>query len=311
MGGGAAGGRLRKVILGLVVLTVAAPVLVAPPAAAEGPIFVAWSDYLPSLTAGHDPSDANDCKAGRAKCVDSVIREMTRRFDRQAAVCDHDAVFALTYLRTTEEYRRTIEDPTFFEDTAFVNHEDAVFARYYFEATDGWEKGTRSAVPEAWRIAFSAADARSVSGTGNIFLGLSAHINRDLPYVLAEIGLVKPDGTSRKADHDRVNQFLNRVTEPVLAEAAARFDPTIDDRNAPGTYDEAAALQLVVAWREEAWRNAERLVAASTSSERSVVVSSIESSAAAKARSLLLTTTYGLGQSSAARDAHCSAHRTS
>jgi hypothetical protein len=67
-----------------------------------------------------------------------VIRELRRRFDPLAQSCDHDNIFALAYLRTTEEYRRTIDDPTFFEDTAFVNHEDAVFARLYLSAYDAW-----------------------------------------------------------------------------------------------------------------------------------------------------------------------------
>ena len=42
---------------------------------------------------------------------------MTRRFEPLASSCDHDAIFALTYLRVTEEYRRTVESPTFFDDT--------------------------------------------------------------------------------------------------------------------------------------------------------------------------------------------------
>ena len=82
----------------------------------------------------------------------------------------------------------------------------------------------------------------------------------------------------------------------------------MDDGNLPGTYDETATLQLVVAWREEAWRNAELLANAATSAERSLVAASIEQSALLKQQVLLLATTYGLFQSSAARDAHCAAH---
>ena len=89
--------------------------------------------------------------------MDAVIREMQRRFDPLAESCDHASIFALAYLRTTEEYRRTIEDPTFFEDTPFVNHEDAVFARFYFDAYDAWRGGRTTDVPPAWAIAFRAA----------------------------------------------------------------------------------------------------------------------------------------------------------
>ncbi|MBI2168744.1 MAG: hypothetical protein HYU28_04475 [Actinobacteria bacterium] len=290
-------------------LSLAPVVLAGNTAAAEDPIFVEWSSLTPTLTAGYDPTTENECKRGSVKCVDAVIREMTRRFDRLAAECDHDAVFALTYLRTTEEYRRTIEDPNFFSDASFVNHEDAVFAEYYFDAFDAWNHGDVAATPPAWQVALAAADQRQVTGSGNLFLGMSAHINRDLPFVLAGIGLVKPDGSSRKPDHDKVNQFLNRVTEPVLAEAAQRLDPTIDDGDVPGTsLDATATLQLVVSWREEAWRNAERLANAATALERAQVAQSIEDFAYAEAVSMRESLAYGPLRNSADRDAYCTAH---
>ena len=70
---------------------------------------------------------------------------------------------------------------------------------------------------------------------GNVFLGMDAHVNRDLPFVLEPIGLVKPDGTSRKADHDRVNDFLTAVNQYLLSEAARYLDPSLDDGDIPGT----------------------------------------------------------------------------
>jgi hypothetical protein len=291
-----------------VVLVVAPILTLARPAAAEDPLFIEWASVMPTLTAGYDPSSSNECKSGKLQCVDAVIREMTKRFDRLASVCDHDAVFALTYLRTTEEYRRATTTPGFFEDPGFVNHEDAVFASYYFDAFDAWHRGDITHTPPAWRTAFDAADDRRATGSGNMLLGLSAHINRDLPFVLWEIGLVKPDGSTRKTDHDKVNEFLNRVTQPVIAEAARRLDPTMDDANAPGTWDETATLQLVVGWREEAWRNAERLANASNAFQRGLVAESIEQSAQLKQQTLLLSGSYGLFQSSASRDAFCATH---
>ena len=47
-----------------------------------------------------------------------------------------------------------------------------------------------------------AAKGRQVTGLGNLLLGMNAHINRDLPFVLYSIGLTAPDGSSRKPDHD-------------------------------------------------------------------------------------------------------------
>ncbi|MDQ3856971.1 MAG: DUF5995 family protein, partial [Actinomycetota bacterium] len=281
--------------------------------AADDPLFVPWTDLLPGLETAYDPTSENLCVRGDLRCVDAVIREMDRRFRPLAESCDHDALFALTYLRTTEEYRRTVrEDPNFFSDTAFVNHEDAVFASYYFDAYDDWHAGRARAaeVPSAWAIALQAADEHRVSGAGNILLGVNAHVNRDLPFVLAAIGLVKPDGSSRKPDHDKVNRILNRVYGPLLAEVARRFDPSISSPAAEGTtLDDTTLLQLLVSWREDAWRNAERLVAAATPAERELVAASIEIAAAEEAQSLAESTAYrDPATGSAARDAYCAEH---
>jgi hypothetical protein len=286
------------------VLFIAAAMLPAA-AHADDPPHVGWTDLLPGFTIAYDPSSSNDCTAGRTRCVDAVIREMTRRFNPLAASCDHDSVFALAYLRTTEEYRRTVEDPTFFDDTAFVNHEDVVFARLYFDAYDAWHGGRTGQVPPAWAIAFRAAQDGAVSANGNLSLGINAHVQRDLPIALATIGLVKPDGSSRKPDHDSVNQILNRVSNDLYAEIARRFDPTIDDANLPGTVDDIAVFQLIPTWREVAWRNAERLASAATPEERARVVDSIEAYAASQAESIRRATAYPLGQGRAERDAYC------
>ena len=293
----------------LVTLVVTGSLLLAPGAGrAEDPQFVGWTELLPGMTTEFVPSSENDCTAGRTRCVDAVIREMRRRFDPLASSCDHDSIFALAYLRTTEEYRRTIEDPTFFEDTAFVNHEDVVFARLYFDAFDAWHAGRYDAVPPAWAIAFDAADEHAMPASGNLSLGINAHIQRDLPFALASIGLVKPDGSSRKPDHDRVNQFLNRVTDDLYAEIARRFDPTIDDGDLPGTADDAAAFQIIPSWREIAWRNAERLVTADSVAARAEVAASIEAYAASQAEAIRQASAYGPLRNSAARDAYCRTH---
>jgi hypothetical protein len=94
-------------------------------------------------------------------------------------------------------------------------------------AYGGWNAG--AAVPQAWQIAFAGARSGNMSGLGDLLLGMNAHINRDLPYVFAGLVLVTPDGASRKPGHEKVDVFLNMVAPSLLAEEAARFDPTIDD----------------------------------------------------------------------------------
>jgi hypothetical protein len=269
------------------------PLLALSDARAEDPPFVPWSALLPGLTTTYEPSSANDCQSGKLHCVDAVIREMQRRFDPLDASCNHNLLFALTYLRTTEEYRRAVVEPGFFSDPNFINHQDANFAQQYFDAWDQYRAGAQNLVPRAWQLAFRSADSRLVNGTGDVLLGMSAHVNRDLPFVLAAIGLVKPDGSSRKPDHDQVNVFLNRVVEPLFDEMAARYDPLVDDTQVDGTQlDEAALLQILVGWREQAWRNAEALVSAPTPAARALVETQIETQAAIEANLIIVSTAY-------------------
>jgi hypothetical protein len=252
------------------------------------------------------------CQKGTLRCVDTVIREMTNRFDALAARCDHKAVFSLLYLRTTEEFRRTVaEDPQFFQDPAYVNQEDSLFADYYFWAMDA-TAAKFAAVPLAWQVAMDASNRREVTGAGDLLLGMHAHINRDLPFVLAEMGLTHPDGSSRKPDHDRVNDILYRVMQgPVLSEAARRFDPSISSLDVPGTrLDSEVFFKLIVTWRERAWHNAVRLAEAPNSEIRQMIANGIEQIAADEALVLKLANSYlPLISSTASRDRYCAATR--
>ena len=142
----------RRLLPLLALLALALPAT----ASAEG-TFVDWTSFLPATATEYEPSSSDECTSGKLACVDKVIREMTKDFDRLAAACDHNAIFSLAYLRTTEEYKRAATEPGFFEDPAFVNHEDAVFASYYFKPLNAYRAGDRSQVPGAWKIAVSSS----------------------------------------------------------------------------------------------------------------------------------------------------------
>jgi hypothetical protein len=277
--------------MGAVLLVLALAIACAPPAPAENVEGLPnWPEVLPprpDVSGQKVELEFDVCPRGRLRCPRRVVAEMADRWGPLDAECDHRAVFALTYLRTTEEYVRTVaSDPHFFSRPRWVNHEDGVFAELYFQAYDRYVDG--KPVPEAWRIAFETNGSPNLTGLGDMLLGMSAHINRDLPYALAHVGLRKRDGRSRKPDHDRVNAFLERVVDPLQRELGERYDPIFGISDAePLPIDEAAALSVVRAWRENAWRNAERLVAARDDPARlDAVRRSIELEAAAAARAL-------------------------
>lgn len=277
------------------------------PAVAEDPLQAGWLDpvieILPPRPVPHTPYAGSICQDGAPSCIDATIAEMQRRLDRDAAACDHDAIFGLAYLRVTEDVRNAV-NTGWFDDEVWLGQVDAVFADLYFDAMDAWHRGDTASVPTAWRIALQAADDRSMTGLGNFLLAMNAHVNRDFSYVLAEVGLTAASGASHKPDHNAYNPRLDALMDPVFAEEAARFDPAFDDFSVAGI-DAAAAGTIMRGWREMVWRNAENLVLARTPLERLLAKRTIEEYAATQARLIRLTFA---SPSSTARDRWCADH---
>ena len=241
------------------------------------------------------------CSSGSFSCIDKTIADMTRRFDSLAPTCSHDAVFSLLYLRVTERYKQVAATPGFFLDPRKVNYEDAVFSDLYTGAFDDWHANLPGTVPPVWRLAFAAADARQVTGSGDSLLGMAAHILRDLPFTLYHIGMVD------HRDHLAVNTMLRSVYESATKELARRFDPTISAAYlVPGT--QQTFMEVVTQWREQGWRNAQDLTAAPDATARQQVADRIERDAWATALTIYLGTRYPVQQATVVRDTYCASH---
>ncbi len=285
---------------------------VVPPAHAQR--YLPITDPLPAVSgssqqyqSGYNRDCAPESTADTYACVHQIIDEMQRRYDALHGSCDHRGLFALAYLETTREYQRAVHEPGFFREPEVVNHEDDVFAQLYFDHQDAYDRGDRASVPAAWLLAFDAAKAKSQTTMGDVMLGISAHINRDLPIALATIGLRDPKtGRSRKPDHDKVNAFLARVNFNPQVRAA--WDPSYSSTDAIASFT-AEELTLIQAWREAAFREAERLIEAKTAAQQALVLREIEQSAWLQGRLLILSTRNAPGTTSAERDAYCAAHQ--
>ena len=293
----------------LIAALVAALVAGNAPASAGTTSNVAWSSYLAGWTDEYVPTSSNDCVAGRDNCLKATLKELAQIADDTAKSCSHDAIFSRAYVRMTQTYGWSRDIAGYYKDVPFANHQDAVFAKKFTDAYYAYQSGDRASVPQAWLVAFDASRDKRVSTTGSLLLGMNAHINRDLPFVLATVGLVAPDGSSRKPDFDAVEQWLYTATEPLLAEIAARFDPTADDANDPYGLNNLTLFQMVSGWRENAWRNAEALVSAPTAGARALVAAKIESDAAAEAKTILTSQSYAPPlTTSDSRDKWCATH---
>ena len=120
------------------------------------------------------------------KCVDTEIRRL--RNAQRRLRCDHRAVFATTYLQLTRTLRATLRSrPHFFRWPRYLYTEDALFADVYFNTLRDAERGRP--VPPAWQIAFDTARSGQVNAGQDMLLGINAHVQNDMPFVIAALGL--------------------------------------------------------------------------------------------------------------------------
>ena len=275
---------------------------VAGVAGAQSGSGINWVEHLPPVDVAGDvqPGPVAHCKKPKLKCVQVTMRRM-RNLQSQLG-CDHRAVFATTYLTLTETYYELLlEQPDFVDDRKYLFTEVAQFANYYFKTVRAHDRTLP--VPPAWDIALDTARDAEVNGAQDMLLGINAHVQSDMPFVIAELGLETPDGKSRKPDHDVVNAVLEMAYQRVVDEVERRYDPLLAITNPDGVpADDAAGLELVRAWRENVWRNAEKLTNAKSDEERREVAASIESNAAQWAQGIAAVQTPG---DRARRDAYC------
>jgi hypothetical protein len=151
------------------------------------------------------------------------------------------------------------------------------FADYYPDAYAAWKRDDRRDVDPAWRIAFRANPDR-LNCTQLISLGINAHINNDLAFMIEELG---PRYTDR--DHKHVDDVLAYRTRPVVY-------PEIQRDLCPGLLSEVVPATVdrdIFAWRQLAWDNAQRLLSAPTAKARDKVAREIRQHAQDKAREIL------------------------
>lgn len=259
----------------------------------------------PHPTPDHLPFDGTQCQAGEPGCIVRTVAEMYRRANAVVPVCDHRAPFAVAYLRVTEEWRKRL-DANYFADAAWTGHIDRVFANLYFAAYDAYAAGRRDQVPPAWALAFDAGQRKQLSALGNFLLEFNAHVNRDLPFAIAEVGTTGADRTSHKPDYDRGNDIVLSLADPVTAELVERFDPTTDDF-AFFPIDQIV-LNMFLGWRERTWRNAELLLAAPTPEAQALVADQIERQAYSEGLLMLESLRYRDAAAAGARDKWCALH---
>jgi Family of unknown function (DUF5995) len=294
--------RGRRALIAIFALLVCVPAARAYQAPA--PPNIDWTKLLPPLhsPASVQPHDIPGCATPSIACIDQEIAQMQAM--KQTLGCDHRAVFDTTYLVLTQTLRdKMAGDSHFFEDPNWVYYEDAQFGHMYFSTMAAYDAGQK--VAPAWQIAFDAARHGQISAFQDMLLGINAHVQNDMPYMLAAVGLREPDGKTHRPDHAAVNEVLREAFTPVIR-AVTKFDALMPIMAPSWTnIDDLTGLQLVMGWREMVWREAESLLNAGSKRQRQKVVDGITENSAAMAR---LIASFPFPGYRPVRDAYCRAH---
>lgn len=255
-------------------------VAVVPVAAAKaaGTDLVPWPQALPASDVPNEvqPRSVEHCRQPRVRCVAGLVRRLQRQFKRFDASCDHRAVISYSYLQITRGLLADLRAPR----PALVRHRRYMaylitnFSNRYFRAFRRYARGLP--VTPAWRITFETAAESDAQAGQEVMLFSNVHVQHDLPFAYEQMGIETRSGRSRKPDHDAVNEINARVFDGIEKYIAANYDPSFSLIDIPFVpVEETGALELVKSWREQAWRSAERLLAADSPRERAEVAATI------------------------------------
>lgn len=271
---------------------------------------IKWPQLLPPLPTSTEaqPSPVRRCGQAQIGCVDRLVgrlREQWRGFD---ATCDHRAVISYSYLQITKGLQQDLASAHkgLVKDRRWMTYVITDFSNMYLEAFE--DDAEEKPVAEAWRLTFESADAGDANAGQDVLMFSNAHVQHDLPFVLEEMGLRARKGASHKPDHDAVNAINAVVFDPIEKYIAAHYDPSFQTFDLAVPIEEIGVIEMIKAWREGAWRNAERLLNADNHSERQEVVASIEATSTLWAE---LISSGGLPGTREARDTFCNSQQGS
>lgn len=221
----------------------------------------------------------------------TMVDRMRQHIEGWQTVQDRRAIFLECYSMMTGNMlealdRGEFEDPVWVRD--LLNH----FADYYFNALTAYDAQAKD-TPTIWRMTFDSRGRTGVHVLQHLILGVNAHINYDLVFVIYDIlhadwsSIDPKTAESRYRDHCHVNQIIFDTIDCVQREVVARYSPQMDliDRVLL-RLDEWLLERLIWRWREQVWRDAVQLMACAEP-EAPQVRQQVEARAVRRGRAIL------------------------
>jgi hypothetical protein len=198
--------------------------------------------------------------------IRDVLQQMELLLEPLVRSGDQRRFFHATYLRTTHAFSKEIERGSF-RDNEWTERWDVVFASFYLDALERWNRG--EGTPAPWTVAFEAAAEAPLIPLRHVLIGINAHVNFDLPQALLAVitddEFHDPDVVeARSEDHQHADEILAaRVPEEdkILWEETDPAALSMLDR-ALTPFNRLGTKRFLKESRRKVWHNAKVLSAA-------------------------------------------------
>ena len=190
----------------------------------------------------------------------SVAEVIAKMQAIEAALPDTDGLkwFNFLYRPVNEAVQRELGQVTF-EDPAWIDRLDVVFANLYFAAVSAAENG--GSIPAAWKPLMENRQKSHVARIQFALSGMNAHINRDL--VVALLSMFTADGkapdlnSAKFRDYTKVNDLLKKVEAQV--KPTLLVGTPLEHGGSFGPLEDILAMWSVTAARQAAWDHSQAL----------------------------------------------------
>jgi hypothetical protein len=181
-----------------------------------------------------------------------VGRALDERANAYWSKRDLRSVFTEIYARETSALAEALAKPDIFQDPEWIVRLGEAFAQRYLDALDAYDGGRYVRAP--WRLVFDILRDRKLTELDAAVLSIYAHIGGDLPYALADVGLVSPEGAWSIDDYHAMNEALRGSIEHFQQKLSDRYGMLYAwlDLGAGG-YDERMVGTRIGELRTVAW----------------------------------------------------------
>lgn len=185
--------------------------------------------------------------------VIALLEDLIARFDEDESRL---SIYPTIYLDVTKRIKEAVA-AGHFEDPAWLERLDLLFASQYFRVLEHFEAGRLDQIPACWRTALEAAANGETVVLQDIVLAVNARLNHDLGIALFQAGLTEEDTEQRTRDYKRIHDIFSASINPVQEILARKYSAVLGllDRIAGGL-DELVVDFLYTQARDTALDNA-------------------------------------------------------